>query len=93
MTKEFTHHGHEISDHARHRRIHVHVSIVTGVPERNGVRSELRGELVYDILELADIFCKKKENKTLSSELKGYLLWKSVDAFMDGVIKSLSLGK
>jgi hypothetical protein len=91
VTKEFTHHGHEISGHARHCRIHVHVSIVTGVPERNGVRSELRGELVYDILELADISCNK--NKTLSSKLKGYLLWKRVDAFMDGVIKSSSFGK
>ena len=71
MTKEFTHHGHEISGHARHCRIHIHVSIVTGVPERNRVRSELRGELVYDIFELADISCKK--NKTLSSKLKRVL--------------------
>ena len=91
MIKDFTHHGHEISGHSRHCRIHVHVSIVAGVPERNRVRSELRGELVYDILELADIFCSK--NKTLSSKLKEYLLWKSVDAFMDGVIKSSSFGK
>lgn len=91
MTKKFTHHGHEISGHAGHCCIHIHVSIVTGIPERNGVGSKPRGELVYNIFELADIFCNK--NKTWSSKLKGYLLWKSFDDFMDGVIKSSSFGK
>ena len=75
MAKEFTHHGHKVSGHPRHSRIHVHVGIITGVPERDGVLSELRGELVYDIFELADIFCNRNKTFKLPSKLKGYLLW------------------
>ena len=56
VMKKLTHHGHKISSYARHCRIHVHMSIITGVPERNGVCSEPRSKLVYNILELADVF-------------------------------------